>query len=103
MVRDGRRLLPREYSHASGLAASIARRHPDAGQLGDGGAMPFLRRNAQPKSIHRFNDGRYRMANPALGRIKHHAANQLSVDINEIAGYLKTGYLLRMRGERSKK
>jgi hypothetical protein len=24
MVRDGRRLLPREYSHVSSLAASIA-------------------------------------------------------------------------------
>jgi len=42
------------------------------------------------------------MANPALGRIKHHSANQLSVDINEILGYLKKGYLLRMRGETSK-
>jgi hypothetical protein len=42
------------------------------------------------------------MADPALGRIKHHSANQLSVDINEILGYLKKGYLLRMRGETSK-
>jgi hypothetical protein len=42
------------------------------------------------------------MANPALGRIKHHSANQLSVDINEIAEYLNKGYLLRMRGEISK-
>ena len=42
------------------------------------------------------------MANPALGRTKHHAANQLSVDINEILGYLEKGYLLRMRGETSK-
>lgn len=50
---------------------------------------------------HRFRDGFYRMANPALGRVKHHAANQLSVDINEIAGYLEKGYLLRMRGETS--
>ena len=31
-----------------------------------------------------------------------HSANQLSVDINEILGYLKKGYLLRMRGETSK-
>jgi hypothetical protein len=50
---------------------------------------------------HRFKDGLYRLANPALGRVKHHAANQLSVDINEIGGYLKKGYLLRMRGETS--
>jgi hypothetical protein len=50
---------------------------------------------------HRFRDGLYRMANPALGRVKHHAANQLSVDINEIVGYLAKGYLLRMRGETS--
>lgn len=50
---------------------------------------------------HRFRDGLYRMANPALGRVKHHSANQLSVDINEISGYLEKGYLLRMRGETS--
>jgi hypothetical protein len=51
---------------------------------------------------HRFGDGHYRMADPALGRIKHHSANQLSVDIDEILGYLKKGYLLRMHGETSK-
>jgi hypothetical protein len=50
---------------------------------------------------HRFRDGLYRMANPALGRVKHHSASQLSVDINEIVGYLAKGYLLRMRGETS--
>jgi hypothetical protein len=50
---------------------------------------------------HQFKDGFYRMANPALGRVKHHSANQLSVDINEIVSYLEKGYLLRMRGETS--
>ncbi|MCK1542036.1 hypothetical protein IVB12_08645 [Bradyrhizobium sp. 179] len=48
---------------------------------------------------HRYEDGLYRMANPALGAKKHHAANQIAVDIGAVAGYLKRGYLLRMRGE----
>ncbi|BBC01965.1 hypothetical protein M2192_003823 [Bradyrhizobium elkanii USDA 61] len=42
------------------------------------------------------------MANPALGRRKHHSANQLSVELTEIVGYLELGYLLRMRGETTK-
>jgi hypothetical protein len=46
-----------------------------------------------------FKDGRYRMADPALGRKKHHAENQLAVTLEEIGGYLRRGYLLRMRGE----
>jgi hypothetical protein len=50
---------------------------------------------------HCFRDGLYRTANPVLGRVKHHSANQLSVEINEIAGYIEKGYLLRMRGETS--
>ncbi|MEH2576516.1 hypothetical protein [Bradyrhizobium sp. AZCC 1708] len=50
---------------------------------------------------HRYEDGLYRMANPALGGKKHHAANQIAVDIGAVAGYLRRGYLLRMRGETS--
>lgn len=42
------------------------------------------------------------MADPSLGRIKHHSANQLAVEVNEILGYLEKGYSLRMRGETSK-
>jgi hypothetical protein len=51
---------------------------------------------------HRFKDGLYRMADPALGRKKHHAENQLAVTFEEISGYLRRGYLLRMRGELSR-
>jgi len=51
---------------------------------------------------HRFKDGRYRMADPSLGRTKHRAANQLPVTLEEISGHLSKGYLLRMRGELSK-
>ncbi|MFB6448175.1 hypothetical protein [Bradyrhizobium tunisiense] len=51
---------------------------------------------------HLFKDGSYRMADPALGRNKHHAENQLAVTLEEISGYLRRGYLLRMRGELSK-
>jgi hypothetical protein len=45
---------------------------------------------------HRFRDGLYRVANPALGRTKHHAANQIAITADEIAGYLQKGLL---RGE----
>jgi hypothetical protein len=48
---------------------------------------------------HRFIDGLYRMANPALGRTKHHAKNQMNVKFEEIAVLLRQGYLLRMRGQ----
>jgi hypothetical protein len=40
---------------------------------------------------HRYEDGLYRMANPALGAKKHHAANQIAVYIGAVAGYLKRG------------
>jgi Mg/Co/Ni transporter MgtE len=32
-------------------------------------------------------------------RLKHHAASQIAVRADEIAEYLRKGYLLRMRGE----
>jgi hypothetical protein len=41
----------------------------------------------------------YRVADPALGRTKHHAANQIAVTAAEIGDYLNRGFLLRMRGE----
>jgi hypothetical protein len=50
---------------------------------------------------HRFADGLYRVADPSLGGVKHHAANQIGVTEAEIADYLRRGYLLRMRGEAS--
>ncbi|SEP41170.1 hypothetical protein SAMN04487843_11694 [Methylobacterium sp. ap11] len=50
---------------------------------------------------HRFRDGLLRMADPALGKVKHHAANQIAVREDEVVTYLRRGFLLRMRGERS--
>jgi hypothetical protein len=41
----------------------------------------------------------YRVADPALGRTKHHAANQIAITAEEIGGHLRKGFLLRMRGE----
>lgn len=41
----------------------------------------------------------YRVADPAKGRRKHHAAYQIAITGDEIAGYLQRGFLLRMRGE----
>lgn len=49
---------------------------------------------------HRFSDGFFRMADPAYGKVKHHAANQIAVRDDEVGGYLERGFLLRMRGER---
>lgn len=51
---------------------------------------------------HLFADGLFRVADPALGRVKHHAANQISITFDEIADYLRRGFLLRMRGEHNK-
>lgn len=51
---------------------------------------------------HCYRDGLYRVANPALGRTKHHAARQIAIHADEIAAYLERGFLLRMRGELSK-
>lgn len=50
---------------------------------------------------HRFRDGLFRVADPALGRTKHHSANQISLRADEVAAYLARGFLLRMRGERT--
>lgn len=41
----------------------------------------------------------YRVADPALGRTKHHSANQIAVTAEDIGDYLQRGFLLRMRGE----
>jgi len=51
---------------------------------------------------HRYADGLYCVANPALGRTKHHSENQIAIREAEIIFYLQKGFHLRMRGERSK-
>jgi hypothetical protein len=51
---------------------------------------------------HVFRDGLYRVADPAMGATKHHAHNQIAIAKQEIAGYLRRGFLLRMRGEASR-
>lgn len=66
--------------------AEIIRKHPETGEL------------FHP---HRFRDGLYRVADPALGSKKHHAENQIPISEQEIAGYLRRGFHLRMRGELS--
>lgn len=49
---------------------------------------------------YQYGDGLYRVANPALGGVKHHATNQIAIRPDEIGEYLGRGFLLRMRGER---
>ncbi|HEX7881543.1 MAG TPA: hypothetical protein VF499_02260 [Afipia sp.] len=48
---------------------------------------------------HLYPNGLYRMADPALGDVKHHAKNQLSVREDQIESYLQRGFLLRMKGD----
>ncbi len=57
--------------------------------------------NGERFTPHCYNDGLYRVANPALGQKKHHAVRQIAIRGEEIAGYLERGFLLRMRGESS--
>lgn len=47
---------------------------------------------------HRYPNGLYRVADPALGDVKHHAKNQLSVREDQIECYLLRGFSLRMKG-----
>ncbi len=49
---------------------------------------------------HRYRDGFFRVADPALGKNKHHKNNQLKIQEGEIEAYvIKKGFSLRMRGE----
>ncbi|MBR2120994.1 MAG: hypothetical protein V4458_18020 [Pseudomonadota bacterium] len=48
---------------------------------------------------HRYPNGLYRVADPALGEVKHHAKNQLSVREDQIESYLQRGFSLRMKGD----
>jgi hypothetical protein len=49
-------------------------------------------------SPHLYPNGLYRVADPALGDVKHHAKNQLSVREDQIESYLRRGFSLRMKG-----
>lgn len=49
---------------------------------------------------HQHRDGYFRVADPTLGKIKHHADNQIPVSCeDDLIAYLRRGYLCRMRGE----
>jgi hypothetical protein len=50
-------------------------------------------------SPHRYPNGLFRVADPALGDVKHHAKNQLSVREDQIEKYLQRGFFLRMKGD----
>jgi hypothetical protein len=48
---------------------------------------------------HRYGDGTFRLADPRLGRERHHLKNAVSVrSETEAAGMVRQGYALRMRG-----
>lgn len=48
---------------------------------------------------HLYKDGRYRIADPAIGKNRHHAANQIAVDgLAELKAYVRRGFSVRMRG-----
>src|SRR4051812_25256005 len=73
----------------------------EAHQGSPSGAHKFVRiaQDGERYLPHRFRDGFYRVANPALGRTKHHAINQIAIREDEIETFLARGFLLRMRGE----
>lgn len=66
--------------------------------------MPIFERirgNGERYVPHRFKDGRYRVADPTNGKKKHHASHQIPISYEEIVDYLRKGFYLRMRGERT--
>ena len=71
--------------------------------LADGETPSFERiaRDSEQFIPHRFRDGLYRVADPALGPKKRHSKNQVVVSVHGIGPNLERGFLLRMRGERS--
>lgn len=40
------------------------------------------------------------MIGAAPGKVKHHAANQITMREDKVGAYLERGFLLRMRGKR---
>nr|WP_175428634.1 hypothetical protein [Azospirillum argentinense] len=49
---------------------------------------------------HQHRDGYFRVADPTLGKVKHHAEHQIPVVSEEdLVAYIRRGYLCRMRGE----
>lgn len=60
-----------------------------------------IRSNGERYVPHRYKDGLYRVADPAKGKVKHHSANQIAIREEEIVDYLRKGFGLRMKGERS--
>jgi len=48
---------------------------------------------------HRYGDGTFKLADPRLGRVQHHASNAIRVRTEtEAADYVRRGFSLRMRG-----
>jgi hypothetical protein len=60
-----------------------------------------FRKNGERYVPHQFRDGSYRVADPALGNKKHHSANQIPIQEDEIIPYLAKGFPLRMIGEQT--
>jgi hypothetical protein len=58
-----------------------------------------IRPNGERYVPHKFDDGLYRVADPKIGKKKHHSDNQIAIREEEIVDYLKRGFALRMKGE----
>lgn len=61
-------------------------------------AWEYIAPDGEVFTPHVYPNGMYRVANPELGDVKHHAKNQLSARAEQIDGYLKRGFFLRMKG-----
>lgn len=53
---------------------------------------------------HRYRDGKFRVADPRHGAVKHHAGHQISVETEGgLESYVRRGFHVRMRGIRGAK
>jgi hypothetical protein len=67
----------------------LKRIHPVTGEL----FLPY-----------RYQDGKYRVADPRHGAVKHHANNQIAVETDEeLVAHWRRRFHVRMQGIRSKK
>jgi hypothetical protein len=74
--------------HHDNREKTMKRIHPATGEL----FLPY-----------RFRDGKFRVADPRHGAVKHHAEYQIAVETEEeLESYVRRRFHVRMQGTRSK-
>lgn len=62
-----------------------------------------LRKTGEQYVPHRYEDGRFRVADPTLGAAKKLKENQILVETQgELVSYTRRGFHVRMSGERNR-